>query len=98
MLPLKNVAEGTMEVGLWDKDVAGWNDCLGTNTENLYDHMVKAYRHNELVSVFRKADPKLPEKPAAEGGGGCCGCFSACFGGNQPGEEAGAARARRGPA
>ena len=49
MLPLKNVAEGTMEVGLWDKDVAGWNDCLGTRSENLYDHMVKDCKHSKRL-------------------------------------------------
>jgi hypothetical protein len=86
-LPLKSTGEALLDISLWDKDAIGYNDQLGFANENLYDHLVKAYRLNQLVSVFSKADPPMPEVKKQPG---CCAsvcaaasscrssCLSAC--------------------
>ena len=59
---------GRLSVLLWDKDVVKWNDVVGQTQLDLYRWLLKAYRENRSVNVFKEINDALRRKRAEEAG------------------------------
>ena len=67
-LPLASPEMGRLSVLLWDKDVVKWNDVVGQTQLDLYRWLLKAYRENRSVNVFKEINDALRRKRAEEAG------------------------------
>ena len=67
-LPLASPELGRLNVQLWDKDIIKWNDIIGQSQLDLYRWLLKAYRENRSVNVFKEINDAIERKKQEEMG------------------------------
>ena len=67
-LPLASPELGRLNVQLWDQDIIKWNDVIGQSQLDLYRWLIKAYKENRSVSVFKEINDAYQRKKAEEMG------------------------------